>query len=188
MQYRCPRGWSSNFYVLAFCGGLWDGQAVFAQALQVQGNGLGDQLFDLGSRFTRRDATRQIRNIGAITGRSFFDHNGVTHQSSSGNCAWFQMLFRVLIGTSTFNLPATVTRPFLVSCLNCPPLDRMRYQPSASKRLMTSRTFIPSPSKGATSKRVASSLVSGFIGPCSKMTPSISIACRPSNSPMSPKR
>src|SRR5438477_12156315 len=54
------------------------------------------------------------------------------------------MLLSVLIGTSTLNCPATVTRPFLTACLNCrwPPLAKTRYQPSASKRLMISRTFI----------------------------------------------
>src|SRR5580700_6974017 len=53
------------------------------------------------------------------------------------------MLFRVPGAKSSDGLPATVTRPDFSGCLNCRWLPRVatRYQPSASKSLMTSRTF-----------------------------------------------
>src|SRR5438105_1844010 len=82
------RDWvESNFHVLAFRGRLRNGQTVFAQAFQVQGDSLGDQLFGLFSRESDGHAARQIGDISAVAGRAFFDDNRVAHQSSSGNVA-----------------------------------------------------------------------------------------------------
>ena len=91
----------SHFNVLAFGFRSRDWQTVFTQSLQMQRDCLGDQLLDLCGRFPHGDAAGQIRDIRTVTCRTFFDDNGVTHQSTSGNCACFQMLFSVLIGTST---------------------------------------------------------------------------------------
>src|SRR5262245_21509927 len=94
-------------------------------------NGLGDELLDLRPSFGCRDTSRQVRDVGAVARRTFLDDNRVPHRYSSANPACFQMLLRVLTGTSTPSLPATVTRPGLAACLNCrcPPFDRIRYHP-----------------------------------------------------------
>lgn len=54
------------------------------------------------------------------------------------------MLLSVPGGMSRLGLPATVTVPFFVSCLNCRwlPLVLTRYQPSFFSSLITSRTFM----------------------------------------------
>src|SRR5690349_21527999 len=59
--------------------------------------------------------------------------------------ACFQILLRVPRGTSSDNLPETVTSPVLAPCLNWRwlPLMRTIYQPSVWSCLITSRTFIP---------------------------------------------
>src|SRR5581483_7437692 len=108
----------SHFHVFAFRRGFWNWQAVFAQPLQMQRDRLGDQLLHLSGGFANSHAAGQIWHIGTVARWAFFDDNRVSHQSSSGNCACFQMLFSVLIGTSTFIWPETVTRPRLAVCLN----------------------------------------------------------------------
>src|ERR1700733_1429816 len=104
----------SNLDIFALAGWFGDRQPVFAETFQVRGHGFRYQSFDFRFRFGDGYATRKVRNGRAETRWTFFDDNGVTHQSVSGNCACFQILLSVPAGTSTPGFPATVTRPRFV--------------------------------------------------------------------------
>ncbi len=58
---------------------FWNRQSLFAQQLDVLIDGFADELHDFLTALGRRDATRQVRHVGTVSGLSAFDYNGVSH-------------------------------------------------------------------------------------------------------------
>ena len=54
-------------------------QAVFAQAIQMEFDGLADLAFGFFGRSAGRNATRKIRNVGGVVAFCFLYDNGVSH-------------------------------------------------------------------------------------------------------------
>jgi hypothetical protein len=86
------------------------------------------------------DATRKVRRVCGEASFGLLDDNQILH---GFNPACLRMLFNVPGATSSPGLPATVTSPGLVACLNCrcDPRCRTTDQPSSSSILTTSRIF-----------------------------------------------
>jgi hypothetical protein len=55
--------------------------ALRAQRVNMKLDGLTDQLQDLTTRLTRRDATREIGNISTVAGLALFHYNQIFHRS-----------------------------------------------------------------------------------------------------------
>ncbi len=76
-------------------------------------NGVANECNNIFLRFSRSYATREIRNVSAIGGKSFFNNYEVSHRNHSGffRPACFSALFSVPGGISTLGFPDTVTVP-----------------------------------------------------------------------------
>ena len=86
------------------------------------------------------DATREVRRVCGEAGLGLLDDDQILH---GFNPACLRILFNVPGAMSSAGLPATVTSPGLVACLNCrcDPRCRTTDQPSSSSILATSRIF-----------------------------------------------
>jgi hypothetical protein len=102
-----------QFHDLAGGGRLRDRIATFAHVHDVQANGFAYETLDPCPCLGNRDATGQVRNIGPITGRPFFDDDEILHVFFPFSPAYLRTLFSVLGGMSSEGLPATVTVPGL---------------------------------------------------------------------------
>src|ERR1700735_4950054 len=133
-----------DFDVFAQAGRLWDRVAVLVQSLDVELDGLTDELANSGERLPRRDASGHVWDVGTVTSRPFFENHGECHVLSLLSPACSRIPLRVHRGISTLGWPATVTFPVFLGCTNCRWLARARSSrhPSASTILITSRTFI----------------------------------------------
>src|SRR5215471_3856740 len=105
----------------------------------METDSLADLRFNFLDSFACRDAARQIRHISRIIAFGLFNHNRVAHQRCSFSPACFKS------AKSSDGLPAIVTRPGLLECLNWRWLPRVatKYQPSRSISRIASRTFTP---------------------------------------------
>lgn len=99
---------------------LWDGFSVLAKALNMQFDRLANERNRFFVRLTNCHAPRKIRHIRAEGCIALLNNHDVFHGLAYFffKPACFQMLASVPTGTSTLGLPATVTVPGFVGCLN----------------------------------------------------------------------
>src|SRR5262245_3976406 len=122
--------------------------AILPKPLKMKPHGLSDFPLCFFPGFAGCNAARQVWHISRIVGSRHLDYDRVSHHDFvSFSPACFNMLLSVPGAKSSDGLPAMVTRPGLVGCLYCRWLPRVatRAQPSASIRLMASRTFTAIP-------------------------------------------
>jgi hypothetical protein len=95
---------------------------------------------DVVARTRGGNATGKVGRVRGEASASLLDYDQVFH---GFNPACLRILFNVPGATSSPGLPATVTRPGLLACLNCrcEPRCRTTDQPSSSSIFTTSRTF-----------------------------------------------
>lgn len=105
-------GWRDVFGDRA---GLGDRVSVFPHAGKMHPDGAAHQLGSLLLCGASRDASWKVRNVRAVASPGLFEEDGVSHFF---NPACLKILFRVFGSRSIEGWPATVTRPFLVGCLN----------------------------------------------------------------------
>jgi hypothetical protein len=119
---------------------LWNGHALGLEAVEMKRNRAFHLSLDFVARIPSGDATRKVRRICGEAGLGLLDDDQILH---GFNPACLRMLFNVPGATSSPGLPATVTSPGLVACLNCrcDPRCRTTDQPSSSSILTTSRIF-----------------------------------------------
>ena len=105
---------------------------MLPKPLKMKPHGLADFPLCFFPSFAGCDAARQVWHISRIVAPAFSTTTA----------------YRItILSPSADGLPAMVTRPGLVGCLYCRWLSRVasRDQPSASIKLMTSRTFTALP-------------------------------------------
>jgi len=73
----------------------------------------------LSSRLSSSDTSWQIGNVSRKVGFAFLKNYGVPHERFPFNPACRKTLAKVPGRNSSDGLPATVTKPLFVGCLNC---------------------------------------------------------------------
>src|SRR5487761_115678 len=114
----------------------------------MQRYGFPDEMQSFFTRFGDNGTTRQIRDVSAKAFFALFQNYQVSHRISRPfRTACFKILLSVPGGTSRLGLPATVTVPGLLECLNCRwlPFVRTSFHPSRSSSCITSRNFMYTP-------------------------------------------
>lgn len=82
MSVSPERALPSGFHELGLSLRRRDGEAVFAQAFHMHGDGFADVLLDVFSSRTGRDAAWEVRHVSRIVARRFFDNHQVFHLCS----------------------------------------------------------------------------------------------------------
>ena len=88
---------------------------LFTHTLDVECDGFSHVPFDFLFCGASRNAPFEIWGIGRIACACLFNHDKILH---GFNPACFKILFKVPGAKLSFGLPATVTNPFFVGCLN----------------------------------------------------------------------
>ena len=80
-RLRCWRtpNVASGFHIFGLGGRPGHGQAVFAEAFDVEPDGFAEFPANLGRRLAGGDAAGQVWDVAGIVASGFFDHDGVTH-------------------------------------------------------------------------------------------------------------
>src|SRR5579863_9452978 len=91
--------------------------ATFTQRLQMRFDRLSDQRLSFLARGSYSDATWQIRHRSTPGGRTFLVNHGISNAHFVSKPESFRIVFRVPVGTSSPNFPATVTNFGLTGCL-----------------------------------------------------------------------
>jgi hypothetical protein len=136
----------SNLYVFDPTGRRRYRSSILAHALKMEFNRFSNGGLHFCRRAPGRHAAGQIRNVRRIVVAGGFNNDCVAHEIDlhffKPDC--FRILLSVPDAKSSLGLPATVTRPGLVGCLNCRWLPRVacKYQPSSCNKRRTSDTFI----------------------------------------------
>jgi len=158
---RAPPGRSSSwlgsfdFNELPLGGRPRHRQPFLSEYFDVKGDAFADEADHFLSRFANRDASGQIRHVGAPARIPALNNHHVPRHSSAPllfSPACFRIELKVPGGMSRLGLPPTVTVPGLLGFLNCRwlPFVRINRQPSCSSNRINSATFTPSPvSRGA---------------------------------------
>ena len=113
---------------------LRNSQALGFEAVEMKRNRALHLPLDFFARAPGRDATRQVRRVCGEAGLRLLNDDQILH---GFNPACLRMLFNVPGATSSPGLPATVTSPGFVACLNCrcDPRCRTTDQPSSLQLL-----------------------------------------------------
>src|SRR5690606_37991313 len=93
------------------------GQAILAQAIEMEGDRIAHVRLGLLHRPPGGHAARKIRRIDGKTDSGPLDDDGITHGDHLLRPACFRILLHVPAAKSSAGLPATVTRPGLEGCL-----------------------------------------------------------------------
>jgi len=135
-----PRTLRRNFDVRRGTAWCWERDALGFEAVEMKRDRLFHLSLDFVARVARCDATRNVRRVCREAGLGLLNDDQVLHGFKP---ACLRMLFNVPGAASSPGLPATVTSPGLVVCLNCrcDPRCRTTDQPSSSSILTMSRIF-----------------------------------------------